>query len=369
MSITFTPTPIGKVEIKNRFVKAATAESLALDTGAVSEELIGYYERYARLDLGLIITGAAYVHPKGKAHATQMAICGDELIPGFRRLTGAVHREGAKIFMQIGHGGSQVRPDVSEPLGPSPVKNLITGAIPRELRPEEIEEIIAAFGHAARRAREAGFDGVHLHAAHGYLISQFNSPHGNRREDEWGGTREKRSRFLLKVLEEARSKVGRDYPVSVKLGIEDATEDGLKREEGVGLARAVAEAGIDAIEVSCGVMGPTGGSARPVDRLEDEAYFLPLAIAVREATGALPLILVGGLKTPALMERIVQEGKADFVALGRPLIREPDLVHQVARGREERASCISCSQCSRGVGKRGIRCYVDEPLTEEEKAQ
>ncbi len=369
MSIVFTPAAIGTVEIKNRFVKAATAESMALDTGAVSEELIGYYERYAGFDLGMIITGHMYVHPQGKAHAKQTAIYGDEFIPGLRRLTEAVHSRGAKIFVQINHAGSQARGDVAEPVAPSPVKNRLTGVIPRELSHEEIEEIIAAFGEAARRAREAGFDGVHLHAAHGYLISQFNSPYGNRRKDEWGGTTEKRSRFLLRVVEDVRSKVGRDYPLSAKLGIEDGIEDGLKKEQGAELARALMDAGVDAIEVSCGLMGPTGGSARPVNSPEEEAYFLPCAVAVREAVGALPIILVGGLKTPALMARLIQEERADFVSLGRPLIREPDLVYQVARGRGEAASCISCNKCLEGLGKRGVRCYVVEPLTEEEKAQ
>lgn len=369
MSISFTPAFIGGLEIKNRFVKAATAESMALDTGAVSEQLIGYYERYARLELGLILTGHMYVHPKGKGHPKMPAICGDEFIPGLRRLTDAVHRHGARIFTQLNHCGGQIFAGDAEPVAPSPVRNPITGAIPRELRPEEIAEIIAAFGDAALRAREAGFDGVHLHGAHGYLISEFNSPYGNRREDGWGGTQKGRSRFVLRLVEEVRRKVGRDYPLSIKLGVEDDLEGGLKREEGARRARELKDAGIDAIEVSCGFMDPKVGSSRPVKGLEDEAYFLPLAMAVRESVRDLPLILVGGLKTPSLMERILEEGKADFISLGRSLIREPDLVHQIARGRKERATCISCNQCRAGLAKRALRCYVEEPLTEEEKAQ
>ncbi len=369
MSISFTPAYIGKLEIKNRFVKAATAENMALDTGEVSGDLIGYYERYAQLDLGLILTGHMYVQPNGKGHPKMTAICGDEFIPGLMRLTEAAHRHGTRIFVQLSHCGGQIFSGDAERVAPSPVKNPITGVIPRELRPEEVEELVAAFGDAALRAREAGFDGVHLHGAHGYLISEFNSPYGNRREDEWGGTPERRSRFLLRVVEDVRSKVGRDYPLSIKLGVEDDMEDGLKREEGARRARELKEAAIDAIEVSCGFMDPKVGSSRPVKGLKDEAYFLPLAVAVRETVGDLPLILVGGLKTPALMERMIEEGKADFISLGRSLIREPDFVHQIARGRKEAASCISCNQCRAGLGKRALRCYVEEPLTEEEKAQ
>jgi 2,4-dienoyl-CoA reductase-like NADH-dependent reductase (Old Yellow Enzyme family) len=366
--ITFTPALIGRLEIKNRFVKASTAESLALDTGAVSDDLIRFYERYAQFDLGLIFTGHMSVHPSGKAHARQTAIWGDEFIPGLKGISEAVHRHGGHVFAQINHAGSQVRGDAAEPLGPSPVKNPLTEAVPRELRSEEIEAIIAAFGSAARRVKEAGFDGVHIHAGHGYLISEFNSPYGNRREDAWGGTPEKRSRFLRRVVEEVKNRVGPDYLVSVKLGIADAIGDGLKKEEGAGLARALAELGIDAIELSCGVMEPTGGSARPVERLEDEAYFLPYAAAVREAVGDLPIILVGGLKTPALMEKVIRGRSADFVSLGRSLIREPDFVSQIGRGRLEAATCTSCNQCIGALGQRGLRCYVDEPLTEEEKA-
>lgn len=368
MTITFTPGVIGKLELKNRFVKASTTEGLALDNGAVSEELIGYYEQYARFDLGLIFTGHMYVHPKGKAHGKQTAIFGDEFIPGLKRVVEAVHSHDAKIFAQLSHGGSQVEGDVMEPVGPSPIRNLISGAIPRELKAWEINEIITAFGDSARRAKEAGFDGVHLHASHGYLISQFNSPYGNRREDEWGGTPKKRSRFLLKVVEEIRAKVGPNYPITVKLGIEDAVDGGLKRGEGAELARTVAGVGIQAIEVSAGVVS-LGGSRLQVKHVEDEAYFLPHARSVRKTVGNLPIILVGGLKTPAVMENVIQEGSVDFVSLGRSLIREPDFIYQIVRGRSEAASCISCNMCTSGLGMRRTRCYVEEPLTEQEKSQ
>lgn len=368
MTISFTPGKIGNIEIKNRFVKASTTEGLALDNGEVTEDLINYYEQYARFDLGLILMGHMYVQPKGKAHGKQTAIFDDAFIPGLKRIVEAAHSNDAKIFAQLSHGGSQVTDNGAESVGPSPVKNLHTGVIPRELKADEINEIIAAFGESARRAAEAGFDGIHLHASHGYLISQFNSPYGNRREDEWGGTPEKRARFLLKVVKEIRTQVGPDYPLTAKLGIEDAVDDGLKREEGAELARVAAEAGIQAIEVSAGVVAP-GGSMWRVKRVEDEAYFLPYAKLVRKTMQNLPLILVGGLKTPAVMEKAIQEGDVDFVSMARPLIREPDFVHQVAKGRSEKASCVSCNKCVSGLGIRRTRCYVEEPLTEEEKSQ
>jgi 2,4-dienoyl-CoA reductase-like NADH-dependent reductase (Old Yellow Enzyme family) len=207
MSILFTPMNIGKMEVKNRFVRSATYHGMALETGEITDKLINGYQNSAKGEVGLIIPGYMYVHPWGKALKFQIGIHSDEMISGLRQLVEAVHAQGAKIAFQLAHSGLQGFNSVigKTPLGPTnKIRNPWSFEKPIEMKEEQIQEIIEAFAKAAGRAAEAGADGVQLHGAHGYLISEFLSPYINRRKDKWGGSDENRFRFVREIIREIR---------------------------------------------------------------------------------------------------------------------------------------------------------------------
>ena len=357
------------LEVKNRLVRSATAEKMCDQDGRPEQAMIDLYADLARGGVGLIITGHAFVHESGKAHLTMTGIHRDDLVPSLQALSEVVHREGGSkrsggnkrsgVVMQINHAGRQASEKVTgrTPVAPSPVSQVKGGPRPHELADGEIEELVAAFGRAAGRAKEAGFDGVQLHGAHGYLINQFCSPAANWRRDRWGGSIARRLRFLEEVAAAARDEVGGDYPLLIKLGIQDSARDGLTLDDGLEIVRHLADWGLDAVEISCG-MGTTS-SRKDILRPEDEAYFLPQARRAREATD-LPLILVGGMRSLSVMESILGEGAADFIAMSRPLIREPDLPNQWREGRTESAACVSCNKCWPGPGEYGIACRAPD---------
>lgn len=339
MSLLFTPGQIGHLNLPNRLVRSATAERLADGGGRPTPRLKTLYRELVRGGVGLIITGHFYIHPSGKAHPEMTGIYADELIPGLAELADAVHQEGGRVVAQINHGGMQCSPEtVSETLAPSAINAAFLEQPAREMRPDEITHLIQAYAQAARRAKEAGFDGVQLHGAHGYLISQFLSPYVNRRSDEWGGDLQGRTRFLRSICQAVRAQVGPDYPVFIKLGLRDGIEGGLTLEEGVQIVAALAEMGLDGVEISSGVQET---SSRPNPQ---EPYFRPLARAARPAT-RLPILLVGGFRSRQEMEEVLSAGEADFISLCRPLIREPDLPNRMRLGLQERSRCISGNRC------------------------
>ena len=244
MDMLFTPGRIGTLTLPNRLVRSATAERMADADGRPRSQLGALYEELAQGGVGLIITGHMYVHPSGKAHPEMTGIYADELIPGLAKLAGAVHRAGGKAFVQINHGGMQCsRETVPETIAPSAVDASFLERPARKMTPDEIALLIQAYGQAARRAQEAGFDGVQIHGAHGYLVGQFLSPFVNRRTDEWGGDVEGRTRFLQAVCQAVREQVGQDYPVAIKLGMMDGVEGGLTAEDGTGVVAALEKMG------------------------------------------------------------------------------------------------------------------------------
>ncbi len=356
MSILFQPYPIGKLTLKNRFIKSSTAESMAGPSGEVTPELLDFYEAVAKGGAACIFLGHSFIHPLGKASPRMTGVHDDRLIPGLRSLADVIHRHDCFVFAQLNFAGSRVDRECAEPVGPSPVVNPSTGLLARELGSSEIGEIVHAFGQAAARVREAGLDGVLIHSGHGYLVSLFNSPLTNQRTDEWGGDAPRRFRFLEEVYRSIRKAVGSDYPVAVKLGVKDDTEEGLPLEEGADLAGRLAGIGIDAIEISAGVATKAVASRSHIHSREQEAYFLPYAKAVRPKVGKLPLSLVGGLRSPQLMEEIIAAGWTDFVSLARPFICEPDLVNKIRAGRREPVSCTRDDRCRAGFGREGLRC-------------
>jgi 2,4-dienoyl-CoA reductase-like NADH-dependent reductase (Old Yellow Enzyme family) len=304
--------------------------------------------------VGLVITGHCFVHEGGRCHLHMTGAHRDDFLPDLERLAQAVHDENGLVVMQINHGGRQCAAEAIPglPVAPSPVPSTKGQERPEELSEEGIEEIVAAFGDAAGRAKAAGFDGVQIHAAHGYLINQFNSPAANWRGDRWGRTPAGRMRFLEQVGLSVRDQVGDDYPILIKLGMEDFVRDGLTLKDSTEIVRHLADWGIDALEVSGG-MGRTS-VRKDILRPEDEAYFLNAARQARGATD-LPIILVGGMRSKEIMEDVLGEGTADFISMSRPLIREPDLPRRFLEG-QTKSTCISCNLCWPPAGEHGIAC-------------
>jgi len=360
----FTPGNIGALSLPNRLVRSATAERMADADGRPRAQLQALYRELARGGVGLIITGHMYVHPSGKAHPEMAGAYSDDLIPDLEKLAQAVHQRGGLVAVQINHGGMQCSKEtVAETVAPSRADFPFLERPAREMTVGEIETAIDAFGQAARRVCEAGFDGVQIHAAHGYLVSQFLSPYVNRRTDEWGGDLEGRTRFLRAVCRAVREQVGADYPVFAKLGMKDGLEGGLTVEEGARVAAALEEMGLDAVEISGGIGGPRSSSVRKgINSEEDEAYFRPLARRARPAT-RLPLILVGGFRSRSVMEDVLASGDSDFISLCRPLICEPDFPNRLRDGSQERSACISANRCWAEKMGEGIACKC--PLGEE----
>ncbi len=368
MTILFEPARIGSLELPNRIIRSATAETMADADGRPRPELAELYQELAQGGVGLIISGHLYVHPSGKAHPEMTGIHSDDLIPHLAALCDAVHDAGGRVAAQINHGGMQCsRRTVDQTVAPSAVDLPFLSRPPRAMTEEEIEMTIQAYADAARRAQEAGFDAVQIHGAHGYLISQFLSPLTNRRSDAWGPP--DRTRFLHAVCRAVRKQVGPDYPLLIKLGMVDGVEGGLTAEDGAEIVAALEGMELDAVEISGGIGGgeslnTRGGIRSP----EDEAYFRPLARRARRRT-ALPIALVGGLRSRAVMEDVLQSGDADVISMCRPLICEPDLPERLREGAQgpvqRRAACTSCNRCwPEGLGE-GIACKLPDRRPEE----
>ena len=362
MDLLFRPGKIGNLEIKNRFIRSATGERLAAADGRVTDALVSCYAELAQGGVGLIVTGIAFVHESGRSGYQMPGLHKDEMIPGWKKLIDQAHAHGAKIAPQLFHCGRQMAAESAHdfpPIAPSPVPYKRTAIVPKEMTDGQVWEIINAFGEAAGRAREAGFDGIQLHGAHGYLISQFLSPYSNRRMDHWGGSLENRQRFVHELYKRIREVVGRDYPVFIKMNIADFVEGGLAFEEARKSAEMLSGLGMDAIEISGGTLELSVQKCMVpgIKNTDQEAYFLPYAEPVKSKIDC-PLILVGGMRTPALMEDILRQNKADFISLCRPFIREPDLVNKIQQGRQEPVTCISCNKCLKYLD-RGLACYIE----------
>jgi 2,4-dienoyl-CoA reductase-like NADH-dependent reductase (Old Yellow Enzyme family) len=346
----FEPYRIKNLEIRNRFVRSATYDGSADKDGRVSERQMSLYAGLARGKVGLIVTGIAYIHSSGRISPYQNSIAHDEDVAGLSRLTGMIHDLGAKIAVQLFHAGRETGKVYQKgpALAPSfvPDDPLFT-ATHRSMEEHEILEVIEAFGNGAERARAAGFDAVQIHGAHAYLLSQFLSPFTNRRKDEWGGSLENRLRLHREIIRTIRSKVGADFPLLMKLGVEDGFSGGLEFTEGLAAAEILARDGLDAIEISSGLRGPgyehsefRTGIVRP-DR---EDYFRDWRRAIKQRVDV-PVIMVGGLRSFGVAAEVVRDGTADLVALSRPLIREPNLVARWQKGDRRPATCVSCNRC------------------------
>lgn len=372
------PGAIGGLQIENRLVRASTSETMATATGEATARLARLYGDLAAGGAGLLLTGHIYVEPRGQASPNQPGLYHDRQVAPMRTVTDAVHAAGGVIFAELGHAGSQTMLPEIGPIAPSPTANEMYGLRPREATVDDINTVIKAFGDAARRAREAGFDGIHIHGGNGYLISEFSSPLTNQRTDAWGGDAERRSQFLLGVYDAVRAAVGSRVPVTARIGIADSIVGGLEVPETIHRIEELVERGLDAVEVSYGIMrsylenirrfvavGAKQAAANGlIQRLFQprgaEAYYRDFARAVKAAVD-IPVILVGGIRTTDTMVDILESGDADFLAMSRPFIREPDLVNKLAAGRSGMVECVSCNMCLVHDGFDPLRCWRASP--------
>lgn len=357
MSTLFQPISLGSIFIKNRFVRSATNDFMGNQDGTISDSEIKLYRTLAEKEVGLIITAHAYVqHPLGRVAPGQNAIYDDRFIEGYHKLADTVHEHGSKLVLQISHAGRQVNVPVEGlvPVAPSAVTDKSTGITPRAFTDEEIHELIDCYAAAMLRAKKAGCDGVQIHIAHGYLLSEFISPYTNRREDQWGGSIENRTRILKEIITSGKRLVGEDYPVLVKLNTTDGFDGAgyLTTEDALYAAKLLDSLGVAAIEVSGGIKESKKGFAWPgINTPEKEAYFASAAKKIK-AEVSCPVILVGGLRSKSVMESVIEKGIADMVALCRPFIKEPDLVKRFING-QARVTCASCNGC---FNPKGISC-------------
>jgi 2,4-dienoyl-CoA reductase-like NADH-dependent reductase (Old Yellow Enzyme family) len=360
----FEPSVINGMDLGDRFVRSATAEGLATADGASTESLETMLAELAVGGVGLVIPGYAYVSPEGKDEAGQLGACSDAQVPGLERLAGAVHAAGGAVALQLAHAGCFGAPGVSgrDPVGPSALEAR-GGAIGRAMEHDELTAVTQAFASAARRAKDAAFDGVQIHAAHGYLLSQFLSPYFNRRTDAYGGDVTRRARLLLEVAAAVREEVGDAYPVLVKMNAADFLPGGLSVDDMLRVAGMLEAEGIDAVELSGGTGLEQGLSFSRVGRpapAEPEAYYEAAARRFKSEIG-LPLMLCGGIRTFETAERLVAEGATDYISLSRPLIREPHLVARWRAGDRAPARCISDNGCfDPPEGCVGLVCSVEE---------
>jgi 2,4-dienoyl-CoA reductase-like NADH-dependent reductase (Old Yellow Enzyme family) len=357
MSILFEPARIKNMTLRNRFVRSATYDGMAKNTGHVSASQIDLISNLAAGGVGLIIHAITYVHPSGQVSSFMNSLAGDEYISGMKKLTAAAHKHGARIAIQLFHGGREARFVKTKnqlPIAPSIVADdpFYRGSY-REITENEITGVIKAFGEGARRAKEAGFDAVQLHSAHGYLFSEFLSPFTNRRQDKWAGSLENRLLLHREVYREMRRLTGADYPLFIKLGVEDGFAGGLAFSEGMEAAKILADMGFDALEISSGVRGDKYEGTEyktKINKPVREGYFRTWAREIKKGVNV-PVMAVGGLKSIAMMEEMIQNKEADFISLCRPLITEPALIRAWELEPQKKPRCEYCNRCVEGLHK------------------
>lgn len=367
MSVLFEKSEINGMKLKNRFVRSATWEGMAAEDGACTQRITDVMTELAEGQVGLIISSHAYVRPDGQAGPFQLGIYTDEFIDDYRKMTRAVHERDSKVVLQITHAGAFASAKLigEPPLAFSSVENF-TKAPRRIMENDDLENLVDAFAQGARRAKEAGFDGVQIHAAHGYLLSQSLSPVLNKRNDAYGGSLENRARLVLEILQAVRSAVGSDFPLLVKLNSEDFLEGGLTLDESVRAGEMLEKGGIDAIELSGGTFfsGKLNPSRLGIATEEKEAYFREAAKTFKQKTH-IPLILVGGNRSFQVAEQLLQDGYAQYISMSRPFIREPGLVKRWASGDLRKAKCLSDNFCFKpAMEGEGIYCVVEKRLKE-----
>ena len=387
----FEESTIAGMTLKNRIIRSATHEGMGNPDGYPLEDLKKLYIRLAKGGVGAIITGYVSVQKSGKTLKNMRMFDDDRYIEVYRGLNQEMRQYNVPVICQIAHGGIQTTTGVTgmDVVAPSDFQSKVYKNHARELTEAEIREIIDSFAKAVKRSKEAGFDGVQFHCAHGYLLSEFLSPYTNQRKDKWGGTTENRFRIMAEIIEEARNLVG-EYPIMVKLTTHEGHKNGIDLNEGIKLSELFQKKGIDALEVSCGGVDDGFNTVR-VPELPMEAMFhffpgmnnmssfqkmvtkilAPLMVKKHKpyrmfnvsAAKAIkkhidiPVIVVGGIRSLEEMASILENGQSDYISLCRPLIIEPNLVNRLKEGKQTESKCIDCAFCLMGVISKQLRCY------------
>ena len=371
MKSMFDELAIGTLRAKNSILRAATAESLAMPSGRPTSRLFDLYEQLAAGGVGTIITGYAYVTPDGKPSEGALGIYDDQFAADYRELVELAHAHDARIVAQLVYGGSKSKvahddarrlaPATEEPrdwvpnvsiLGPSALENLKTHLVPTEASHDDLARVAEAFGSAAAHAKAYGFDGVEIHAAHGYLLSQFLSRWFNVREDEYGGSLRNRARLALECVQAARSATAPDFPLLVKVNSSDDYEDpvgargGLSEDESAQVCAWLARAGASAIDVSGDWHAIRGRD------VAGEPFFARFGARLAHELDV-PVIVTGGWRRVDIIEQHMAQDGIAGIALSRPFIREPDLVNRWRAGNAKPSKCTSCGYCAQ---YRGIPC-------------
>ncbi len=336
------PFTLGKLKLRNRIVMAPVLSRLCNPEGIVSSKLIDYYVERAKGGVGLIVIEYCYIDRKeSKASQGQLGVYDDQLIAGLAELAESIQEYGAKVILQICHAGRSTSAKIMgrQPIAPSAAASY-TGEMAREMNAEEIESTIQAFADAAYRAKAAGFDGVEIHGAHGYLLAQFLSPYTNLRGDIYG---KDRGLFGLQTLDRVRSRVGRDYLVGYRISADEFIQGGITLEESKAFSRRLEKQGIDYLHVSAGM--PESGQNIVIPVYFSQGHLLHLAEGIK-AEARVPVIAVGAIHRPDLAEDALRKGKADLIAMGRALIADPQLPNKIKAGRE--ADICPCLRCNEG---------------------
>ena len=385
---TFTPFRLGPIELRNRIVKCGTNEGMSRG-GLVTDALIDWHREFAAGGVAMTTLAYCSVSADGRTFRDQIFMR-DEALPGLRRFTDAIHAEGARAAIQLGHAGWFATPGVirANPLGPSRTFSPRGVCFSRAATAADLDRLEQDFAAAAKLAVEAGFDGIEVHLGHGYLLAQFLSPYNNRRRDEYGGSIENRARFPRRVLRAVREAVAGRAAIWAKLNMEDGFRGGMTLDEGIAVARGIeADASVDALQLTGGhttrspfflmrgdvplagmIENEKNATARLGMRLFaallirpfpfEEAFFRTSALRFRAAL-QLPLMLLGGVTRISTMERAIDEG-FDLLAMGRALIRDPDLARRMESGEFTAGRCVPCNQCVVEMERGGTRCVLRE---------
>jgi 2,4-dienoyl-CoA reductase-like NADH-dependent reductase (Old Yellow Enzyme family)/thioredoxin reductase len=357
----FEPLKIGKMELKNRIVFPPLVTHMTTAEGAITERQIEYYAERAKGGAGLIVTESSY--PRSIGYPKRVMLKSEKVFPGLLRLVDAIHKEGAKAVCQVNvHGGSG---DVCDPASSSNIPNPLTGVVPRQLTIEDLEKLEEQFAEGVKKVMEAGFDGVMIHGATGYLVAEFLSPLVNKRTDDYGGNLKGRAKFALELAEVTRKTVGSDYPILFRLMADERVEGGFRIKEATVLCKMLEEAGVDAIDITSGSFGAHEWTNPPM-------YFHPgcnvdLSEAIRKEV-KIPVGVVGKINDPYLAEEILIEGKADFICIGRGLVADPYFPQKAMEGRtDDICKCITCARCGEFFWTRSpLGCTVN-PMAGYEK--
>lgn len=391
--LVFQESMLDGILLKNKIIRAATHEGMADESGCPTERMVKLYEKIAKGEPGAIITGSSGSQLNGRSalHGQSM-IHQDSFIESYKKITDTVHKYEVPIFLQIAHAGRQTRFALinQRPVAPSALKDWYYSEVsPRELTEAEIEQVIDNFVSAIERAYKAGFDGVQIHAAHGYLLSEFLSAYTNKRRDKWGGSIENRYRIISEIIKRTKNRIP-NFPLLVKINGHDSRKNGMRVQEACQIAKMLEFDGAAAIEVSCGVIEEgfniTRGKKLPFDAILNYSYkyknkskfskfLLPYlapfltktykqiynynvdaAHAIKECV-SIPVIVVGGIKTLPDIESIISKNKADYVAMSRAFITEPSIVKRFKAGKQREARCITCNYCTIIQDERALKCY------------